>query len=317
MGIGAELHRLHVAEWDKRFQNYKRSWIKYLFRHEPIENAIAILKSGELLSRSMASQNTALVKDIAPVDIIQTREDAHDFVRLYFRPRTPTQFHIEGIRKEVDYYKNCHGGFLVMMAFDAESVLSMESTCFSSGNMQSAASIIKYGESGFKDLDFSGIYHDEYSPSDDQRRKRCAEVLVQSPLTIQHNLAALIVRTDADVATLKHLLIKENLNFLLPLIRKSDGSGVFFHNYTAVKYIDTAPGRINFELAPTKNGTKIHVKSIAKNVASGIEYPLFTGELDPMKRYYTSHACPQGDYVLTFHLEECFAHESLVTLSPD
>jgi hypothetical protein len=61
--------------------------------------------------------------DIAGAVVIQNRDRAHQFARLYFRPRTPTQFHIEGIRKSGDYYMGyTHAPTLVMLIFDSFNV---------------------------------------------------------------------------------------------------------------------------------------------------------------------------------------------------
>lgn len=314
MGITNARHLQHINTWKEKFQNYKLAWIKNLFRHEPVESAIRILAAGQLLSRAAASATDSIQNDIAPDDIIQNRDDAHEYVRLYFRPRTPTQYHIEGIRKPADYYMGRHGGFLVMMVFNGASVLTLPEARFSTANMQSPYSVILDGDDGFDQLDFAGIYHDEAYPSDDQRKKRCAEVLLSEPLSIRPHLSALVVRTDADMATLKYLLSRENLDDLIPLVRKSDGSGIFFNFYTAVKYVDPAPGRYNFELAPTKSGIEVDAEVYAYNDSSGEKFRIFKGSLKPITKYYTTHKLPAGEYRLLFKLEGCYAHESKVFL---
>ncbi|WP_449046018.1 DarT ssDNA thymidine ADP-ribosyltransferase family protein [Paracoccus versutus] len=315
MGISAARHRRHVAEWTARFSNYKQKWPKHLFRHEPVESALSILRTGVLMSRSAACALGPLANDIAPADIIQNRDDAHSCVRLYFRPRTPTQFHIEGIRKSADFYKGKHAGFLVMLAFDAEAVLTLPGTKFSTGNMQSPYSSVLDGDVGFDSLDFSGIYHDEAYPSADEKRKRCAEVLVGNPLEIASNLSAIIVRTDADMATMKYLLTREGLGHYIPLIKKSDGTGVFFHNFTAVQYVDSAPGRISFQLRWTKDGADIQTELNVSDSA-GRAINLFTGPLKPLTAYYTHHGLVAANYRVNFKLEGFFAHESVLALTP-
>jgi hypothetical protein len=305
---------MHVATWTRNFANYKAKWPKHLFRHEPIETAISVLRADALLSRDAACALGPLANDIAPADIIQNREDAHAYARLYFRPRTPTQYHIEGIRKPADYYMGRHAGLLVMLVFDSEAVLTRESTLFSTGNMQSPYSQVLDGDAGFDSLDFSGIYHDEAYPTDDEKRKRCAEVLAQSPLAISQTLSAIVARTDADVSTLKYLLGRESLGKFIPLVRKSEGQGVFFHNFTALQYVDTQPGRIRFQLCWTKGGADIWTEISAYD-NTGVGWDLFTGPLKPLTPYYTEHTLPAGQYRIVFKLEGCYAHESLATLT--
>lgn len=314
MGISHARHMAHVANWQGKFANYKKKWPKFLFHHANVENAIGILKQGALLSRNDAEAGKVLVNDIAPDEIVNNRNDAHAYSRLYFRPRTPTQFHIEGIRKPANYFLGKHAGFLVMLAFDAESVLTMPDTRFSTCNMQSPTSQILDGDDGFDLLDFSGIFHDEANPSDDEKRKRCAEVLAKSPLDVNANLSAIVVRTDADMATLKYLLTREGLVHLIPYLRKSQGTGVFFHDYTAVQFVDSAPGRINFKLRGTRSPGEIHTEIMATNMVTGTTSLLVSQDLYPLKDYYTAHKLAEGDYRLLFKLEGCYAHESVLLL---
>lgn len=316
MGISRARHKSHTDVWCAKFSNYKQKWPCHLFRHEPVENAIAVLKAGVLTSRKDAVENGALQNDIAPSSIIQNRDDAHSKVRLYFRPRTPTQYHIEGIRKPADFYMDKHAGFLVMLAFNSEAVLTKESTRFSCGNMQSPYSNVYDGDTGFDNLDFTGIYHDEAYPSDDQKRQRCAEVLAESPLHIADTLSAIVVRTDADASTIKYLLSREGLAHLVPLVKKSEGTGVFFQRFTALQYVDTAPGRISYKLKGTESVGDIQTELTVYNDARNLYYNLYSGELKPYQAYFTPHNLPRGNYRLVFSLEGCFAHESLANLAP-
>jgi len=316
MGISTPCHKAHVDEWCAKFSNYKSKWPNHLFRHEPVGNAIVILKAGVLTSRQEAVNNGTLQNDIAPIDIIQNRDDVYSKVRLYFRPRTPTQYHIEGIRKPADFYMEKHAGFLVMLVFNSEAVLTKKSTQFSCGNMQSPNSNIYDGDAGFRNLDFTGTYHDEAYPSDDQKRQRCAEVLAESPMRISDSLSAIVVRTDADYNTMKYLLNREGLTHLVPLVQKSEGTGVFFQRFTAVQYVDTAPGRINYKLKGTASAGDIQTIITVYSDASDTQYNLYSGELRPYQSYFTPHNLPAGDYRLSFTLEGCFAYENLVSLQP-
>lgn len=314
VGISTERFDRHQASWTSRFTNYKAKWPKYLFRHEPIEGALGVLTSGRLLSRNSATAEDCIANDIAPTEIIGNRDVAHNFARLYFRPRTPTQFHIEGIRKPADYYRGRHGGLLVMLAFDAKSVLTMPSTKFSDGNMQSGASSVLDGDVGFDSLDFLGIYHDEANPTDDQKRKRCAEVLAESPLHVAENLSAIVVRTDADATTVKYLLDQRGLSHFAAIVKKSEGIGVFFHHYTALQFVDFAPNKIRFKLASTRSGNSVDVRISAKT-PDGSDVQIFNGSLKPLTPYFVNHTLPSGVNTITFHLEGCFAYSSSVDTS--
>lgn len=314
MGTSGTRLAAHRLKYEALYSNYRQSWPRHLYRHEPIENALKILQNGSLLSRNSAAQSSLIVLDIAPEEIINATDAAHNFARLYFRPKNPTQFHIEGIRKPVDYYGGKHAGFTVMLMFDSEAVLTIPTTRFSCGNMQSHNTVVLDGDGGFDQLDFDSIYHDVAYPSPDVIRQRCAEVLPQSGLGLLGTLKYIVLRTDADVATLKYTLLQMGLNQYLPMVRKTTGSGLFFNRYTAVDYIDTSPNRVKFKLAGTSSGGKIQTTLQILELASrNVMYNLNTN-LDGNTQYYIEHHLVPGDYLVNFTLEGVFAHESQITL---
>src|SRR5258708_21865845 len=117
----------HIAEWVGKLSTgaflHRSQWPPRLFHHSPIENAAQILKAGQLLSRNDSNGRRKL--DVADTSVIQNRDRAHQFARLYFRPRTPTQYHIEGVRKIGEYYNadpNAHAPTLVMLIFDSRKI---------------------------------------------------------------------------------------------------------------------------------------------------------------------------------------------------
>lgn len=175
----------HIARWERALSfgayGYRSNWPSRLFRHEPIENAVSILKHGTLLSRAEAAAQNLIVTDIAPSDIINHNARAHDYARLYFRPRNPTQYHIEGIKKADEIYKGKHAPVIVVFIFKSSEILCRNRVSFSDGNMQSETTTIFSEESAFKRLPFSDIYHEgPFSPESRENiiRRRCAEVLI-------------------------------------------------------------------------------------------------------------------------------------------
>jgi hypothetical protein len=315
MGISTQRLEAHKLEYEARYQNYRQSWPRHLYRHEPIQNAIKILQNGFLLSRNAAVQNDLIGLDIAPEEIINSSDAAHDYARLYFRPRNPTQYHIEGIRKPADYYGDKHAGFTMMLMFDAASVLTQDSTKFSCGNMQSHNTSVFDDDVGFDQLNFDYIYHDSAQHESEITRQRCAEVLPQSGLSLANTLKYIVVRTDADLATMKHCLVISGLHQYLPMVRKTTGSGIFFNRYTAVDHIDTAPNRVIFKLAATSSIGQIQTQIQILELASrNVMFSINAG-LDGNKRYYLEHNLGAGDYLVNYSLEGVFAHESQITLT--
>ena len=154
MGVSAAVVEAHIEHWQKELRKgawrYRQHWPPHLFRHEPLENAVRVMRDGELLSRNQAGRN--IPRDIAPHDIIARREIAHSSVRLYFRPRTPTQYHIEGIKKQQEYYQERHAPVLIIFIFDIRKILCRPDAQFSDGNMQSYDSDPLSTDAEFDDL---------------------------------------------------------------------------------------------------------------------------------------------------------------------
>ena len=74
-------------------------WPKFAYHYTDVTNAVSILSSGKLYSRVKAGAKGVMENDNASrqvIDMTETR--ATSYVRFYFRPLTPTQYHNEGVR---------------------------------------------------------------------------------------------------------------------------------------------------------------------------------------------------------------------------
>jgi hypothetical protein len=209
MKLSEEFVTDHINRWRQQLDQprhpYRKHWPRFLFHHAPIENALGILISNALRSRN--DPLSAIPRDVAAREVLATNTDAHDYVRFYFRPGTPTQYNIEGIRAlgECKYGEETHCPVLVMFAFDAQSILTSGNVMFSDGNMQSHQTTHSAGEDFFSTLPFSEIYH--VGPCDPSvTRKRCAEVLAPSPVTPTDSLKAIFFRSNPERSTFLHML---------------------------------------------------------------------------------------------------------------
>lgn len=87
----------------------RRWWPDFLFRVDNIEATANILNTGKLLSRAAAQTSGLMITDSASPDVIaRTSDHWKQYARLYFRPRTPTQFSNEGFRPAGHYTHNAH-----------------------------------------------------------------------------------------------------------------------------------------------------------------------------------------------------------------
>jgi len=162
MGLSLASANKHIATWQnelhKNYYPWRRHWPTRLFHHAPLDNAVAILRDGCLRSRNDLAH--ALPNDVAAPGVIDNREDAHDYVRLYFRPKTPTQWHIEGIRKsgECKYGDNAHAPVLYMFALEAVQILTLDDVRFSDKNMQLGSAQHGNDLEFFKAIPFDKVY---------------------------------------------------------------------------------------------------------------------------------------------------------------
>ena len=106
-------------------------WPKYLFRIDDVRNAAAILNRGAVLSRNRAAQLGVLKHDAAAPDVIGNSPDwIKEYVRFYFRPRTPTEYRSEGIRPIGEITMGAHRPVPVVLVFESLSILTATGTVF-------------------------------------------------------------------------------------------------------------------------------------------------------------------------------------------
>ena len=70
-----------------------RWWPHYAYHYTDIQNAVSILESEMLYSRTQAEELHVMQNDNASRQVIDmTRDRITSYVRFYFRPLTPTQY---------------------------------------------------------------------------------------------------------------------------------------------------------------------------------------------------------------------------------
>ncbi len=253
MGLNAAFLDAHIEKWERQLSlaayPYRKNWPRHLFHHASLDNAVRILTSGSLLSR--AHSNSVRADDIAAPDVVANSFRAHPFARLYFRPRTPTQYNVEGIRKsgEGKYGNSVHAPILVMFVFDARRVLLLDGVCFSNSNMQTGAIEMSEVED-FEKIPFEKVYHEGGIGGDRMIvSHRCAEVLAPSPLNIHNCLRWIYCRSVAERATLMHAL-EDRRQWWDKYIRVSDDLKVFQKDYAFVERVYIGSDKIVFRLHP-------------------------------------------------------------------
>lgn len=211
--VDAELFRRRLDSLRKRARLGARHWWpEYLFHFADISNVIAILKSGELLSRAEIGGQGGFTDSASPDIIRQTKADWKDYVRFYFRPRTPTLYRNEGFRPgDRRHLGGAHCPVPIYLLFDFESVICREDARFSFGSLARRNAEVFSGAAEFEHMPFELIYHDSRFEADERNQiifHRQAEVIVPQRMDIQA-LRLIWCRSQAEYETLRHELPPE------------------------------------------------------------------------------------------------------------
>ncbi len=231
----AEEILLHMGELASklRLDGNRKWWPNWIFRSDHVENAAAILNSGTLLSRSRAEEQALIVKDAAsPHHIHQLTASHRRYVRLYFRPRTPTQYRNEGVRPASKIWNNAHMPVPVYFLFSV-MLLADDNVRFSRGRLTSTTQVGKSAKF-LKSIEFSDVYHDRgvglLGQSDERSSilyARHSEVLVRDELSL-HYLKHIVCRSAAERDTLICLLSPRAKSVWLPRIHVDEGRRLLF-----------------------------------------------------------------------------------------
>ncbi|MCR8848155.1 DUF4433 domain-containing protein [Rossellomorea sp. SC111] len=186
-------------------------WSKYIYHFSHITNIAYILNDDLLRSRNQVVKlKDENLNDNASGEVILGTEEMYkDYVRFYFRPLTPTQFHNEGIRASTQITAlGAHCPVPVFLLFDTE-ILDEPNVFFSFESLASHYYVPLYqGVRSLANAPFHYIYHNEstYNLDGNQIRKhRQAEIVIKDQCNL-HHLKRILCRTKAEADTLKSLL---------------------------------------------------------------------------------------------------------------
>jgi len=238
--------------------NSQKFWPHHLFHFTDIKNAKSILTDEALFSRQRLLEMRKLEIDIASPEIIKaTPEMWKNYVRLYFRPRTPTQYRNEGIRpKDKLEYGGAHCPIPIVFIFDAKKILPLQSTSFSNGNLRTMNAAVDNTVDFYLSLPFDRIYHDtglsRLSESDKKSIifHRHAEVIVPEVLDLS-SLKYIICRSQAEYETLIQLLPGQKRLDWINKIYTDTRSLFFFYEWVFIRKASLSSSSINFHFNPS------------------------------------------------------------------
>lgn len=237
-------------------------WVKYIFHHTDVRNAVEILKSGRFLCRRLLDETGGMIVDNASRPIISgTDSSVKDYVRLYFRPRNPTQYRNEGVRPTAKRQIESHCPVPVFFLFDSKEILIRDDCRFSEGNL--AATGIPRLRSTAGELaafDFKKIYHD--SPHNDRTINfhKNAEVVVLNELDLSA-LKFIVCRSPAEKETLLNLLTTDIFNRWSSKVIIDTKVNFFFRKWTFLQTAELTSKYAVFTFSPdTIESGPFHLK---------------------------------------------------------
>lgn len=249
-------------------------WPRFLFRFDDISSTAKILNEGRLLCRNSAKALGVMGIDCASPEVIQaTGEKWKQYVRLYFRPRTPTQYQSEGFRPSDRLELGAHCPVPVVMLFDASDILTREGTQFSDGNLAAKAARTGSDATFLRRIPFKVVYHDERfdaSEKADIILRRHAEVIVPNELDLS-SLRYIGCRTQAEYETLLYLLEgKARKEWSVKMGTKAN---LHIRHWTFVEEVELTRKKIRFQFNPsTKAAGPFHANVEIREDATGKEY---------------------------------------------
>ncbi len=274
--IEARLDSLKQATWIGLARQW---WPKYVFRFDDIQNAVRILQCGKVLCR--AKRGEAL--ETASQEVLShTEETWKDHVRLYFRPRTPTQYQVEGFRPKGQLGSlQAHMPVPVFFLFDAKDILTRASTKFSDGNL-AAHPVVGENADYFEAIPFEKVYHSSPMPESQKANlkfHRHAEVIVPDELDLDA-LQLIWLRTEAEYKTLLHLLSPAAVKKYGPKLRHGKKPNLHFYNWSFVESASLEQNKISLvfnasTVTPGPFGAHLEVCNRATGAGYKWENPQF------------------------------------------
>jgi hypothetical protein len=243
----------HINAWSARLGSLGW-WPRYVYHFTDVHNAASIIQSGCLYSRAEADRRGFMQVDNASPEVIgQTRSQPLKYVRLYFRPRTPTQYRNEGIRP-INQRKlgGAHCPVPIYFCFDALNVLARDDTEFSNGNMGSPRACRSSERDFFLSIPFHLVFHNRWFTPDERDEiifRRNAEVLVPDSLALDPALRFIACRSAAERQTLLHLL-PANVRRQWASHTRLGERDLFERRWTFVEEVVVVGDHVNFHFNP-------------------------------------------------------------------
>lgn len=248
-------------------------WAKFAFRFDTLKSTAEILRSESVFSRQECARRGVAYHDAANRSVIEKTGHAHDLVRLYFRPRTPTQYNMEGIKaaKEIPVTGE-HCPVPVFLLFDLPSTLAADGVRFTDGSMANAGRYRIGDDAAFlRSIPMELVYHDGayVTPpgKDELKFRRQAEIVRERELSLE-TLRLVACRTAPERDTLLHLLGPDASRWADRIRIPAAGRGLFYRERGFhVRDVRYTGSEVQFEVY--RRGVRYRVQVLIRDVETG------------------------------------------------
>ncbi len=308
--------RKHIASLkEQRWLGPARAWWPdCVFRFEPVETAVRILEDGKFLARSVAAREGKLTYDAASSEVISgTNECWKDYVRLYFRPRSPTQYNTEGFRVAGSYRLGALCPMPIVFVLDAADILTRVGTIFSNGSLATSA---ETGDSAsfLSSIPFQSIYHDDWFDPSHRGTiifHRQAEVIVPDSLDLAP-VRFIGCRTQAEYETFLFRLSPEARTKWIPKIGLGTKGNLHNKKWVFVEQVALSKSQMVFQFSPSSRGQgpfKMWLE--LTDAASGNRFhweKVYTFDEDTVIKFNLGKTGISGGYNVRFTIDERVAY---------
>jgi hypothetical protein len=241
------LNNLAKESWVKRTE--RRWWPLLVFHYTDIRNAVKVLQEGCLYSRKYLEDSDKLIVSSGSSKVLaDTNTSIKDCVRLYFRPKTPTQYHAEGIRSQVTLsrqFPDAHCPVPVFFLFDSAQVIARDDCWFSDKGLGSRNFHIFSTAAELEQLPWKKIYQ----PGWVNPAVANAEVIVPKKLDLDA-LRYIYCRSDAERETLLYLLPPKLRNLYQNKVMATTRNTLFFRQHTFVETVRLSSKAAHIQFSP-------------------------------------------------------------------
>jgi len=313
------IEELSNKNWIKR--SSRNWWPKFVFHFTDLNNVLKIFKVGKLYSRRKLQKLNIKFNDIAsPAVINQTSYDFQKYVRLYFRPRTPTQFRNEGIRPKKDRtLGGAHCPIPVFLLFDSYLILSRKDSKFSNGNVGSHYVKVDNSLKFLKTLPFNKIYHiGTISPGYEKEITfhRNAEILISDELDL-NSLRYIVCRSEAEKETLINKLDHDIYSSWVNKIIYNPKLDLFERRWTFVEKVFLSDKYLKFYFSPdSQTPGPFMLKLIIRRLGDEKIFSLIKDNFFANNILLVNINKVEGDYTVRMYLDDCLAYEGSFLLAP-